>query len=224
VAIEVASLDSLASEVTDEAASQGVLAPDLSPSGPDRTGHDDDPIDVQFVDTDDLGTDLAGTDLAGTDLAGSDLVSTDLAGSDLASTEDGRAAGQGTWSDTDTTWADDDAADEALSAGLIVDPPPDDVDGGEPTMAVPVIDTGTFADDGADEDLDVLPVRTTMRDLAPIAGGESSDADDGTSDPFLDELRRVTSEDEDDEALSKFLNDAESEADDAKGGWFGRRK
>lgn len=48
-------------------------------------------------------------------------------------------------------------------------------------------------------------------------------ASGGSSDPFLDELRRVTDEEVDeDDALGRFLNDDEGTA--SRGGWFGRRK
>lgn len=100
---------------------------------------------------------------------------------------------------------DESRVDEALSSGLLVDPAPIDADNAsglagdsrsadEPTQAVPMVVDADGADDGA------------------------------SADPFLDELRRATSEDEDDEALSKFLNDADTDEDDNKGGWFGRRK
>lgn len=175
VAIEVASLDTLAAEVTDDAASQGLLTPEFTPGGEPDGDHDD----------------------------------------------------NGAWGDDETTWAEDPGIDEALSAGLIVDDPGAPVaesdDGGDPTLAVPLVE--------AELDSDELPVGTSVRDLVAVDNEDAStpnepgadDSGDATSDPFLDELRRVTSDEDDDEALSKFLNDAEGD-DDSKGGWFGRRK
>ncbi len=144
-------------------------------------------------------------------------------------------AGAGTWADGDTSWSDPDESwdqspvdDDALSAGLLIEPVADQletsVDDSEPTQAIPVVDPlpdAPFESDIATPADEELPTRATMDDLAPDDLDRSSD--DATSDPFLDELRRVTSDDDDDEALSKFLTDADGE-DDGKGGWFGRRK
>ncbi len=59
-------------------------------------------------------------------------------------------------------------------------------------------------------------VRSTDDVVAPASSG-------GSSDPFLDELRRVTDEEvDDDDALGRFLNEDEGSAN--RGGWFGRRK
>lgn len=44
----------------------------------------------------------------------------------------------------------------------------------------------------------------------------------GTGDPYLDELRRVTSDDEADDAITDFLEDRGTER--GGGGWFGRRR
>lgn len=154
-------------------------------------------------------------------------VSTDAGASEVADTTEAPVSAapsdqlgawteeSGTWAEEPDTWAEDDSAghdesdpesvepdavsttgaeeDQALAAGVIVDPLPDpgattSVD--QPTQAVPVVDA------------------------TPT---------EGTSDPFLDELRRATSEeDSDDVALTKFLERAEGDED--KGGWFGRRR
>lgn len=164
VTIDVSALDTLASEVTDEAGSQGGLAPDLASTTENQEATD----------------------------------------------------ANGPWAEGETTWADEPGTDEALSAGLLVDAP---VDEGDPTVAVPMVPSELDAEE--------FPVGTPVRDLVAVedsaeAEGESDDDGNATSDPFLDELRRVTSEDDDDEALSKFLD--ESEGGDSKGGWFGRRK
>lgn len=134
----------------------------------------------------------------------------------------------GAWSDEGNTWADStsDASDvdqdsddegridEALSSGLLVDPIP--AQNPSPVEAVSGLvesasDLGSVTAN-VDEPTQALPI-VEQPELA----------DDATSDPFLDELRRATSEDDDDEALSKFLTDADGDDDD-KGGWFGRRK
>ncbi len=125
--------------------------------------------------------------------------------------------GGSSWANGETTWADEPGIDEARSVGLMVDQPGDEPsehdDEGEPTLAHPVVEVETG---GA-----AVQERRTMQDLAP--GADRAGKAEATSDPFLDELRRVTSDDDDDEALSKFLGDSESD-DDGKGGWFGRRK
>ena len=181
IEIEVTSLDTLASEVTDDAASRGLQTPDIA--------------------------------------------SADPAGSDAADSP---------WADGETTWADDPGGEEALSSGLIIDAPeegsvPESADDGDPTQAVPVVDDASVDDDE-------LPMRPSQ--IGRIVDDQPNAAEagiiddvqtvgidpaDASSDPFLDELRRVTSDDDDDEALSKFLTDSDAD-DDAKGGWFGRRK
>jgi hypothetical protein len=71
------------------------------------------------------------------------------------------------------------------------------------------------------------PARPAWADAIPDDVDSSLDSGGlagGTSDQYLDELRRVTGEDavadESDEALNRFL----SEDEDQGGGWFGRRK
>jgi len=180
VAIDVVSLDTLASQVAEDAEAQGILAPDLAVSsegdGPAWTEDDTD------------------------------------------------------WSDPDSTWSRPAVDDEALSAGLLIEAvaPADQtarpIDEDEPTQAVPIVDTspGDPIDElDSEQAAEEAPVRAQLDDLAP--DDLDSPLDQATSDPFLDELRRVTSDEEDDEALSNFLNEGEGE-DDGKGGWFGRRK
>lgn len=83
------------------------------------------------------------------------------------------------------------------------------------TQAVPLVDDS----EGAGDD---LAARPAWADAVP-------DADDvvvveDSSDPFLEELRRVTNDDpDDDEALASFLSDESADEDD-RGGWFGRRR
>lgn len=120
-----------------------------------------------------------------------------------------------TWADPDADPSSEEAADveavlptddDALSSGLLLDPLPADAISDDAIAAgdAPAVDT-TYPVDAPTE---AVPVVET-------------DDQEATSDPFLDELRRATSEDEDDEALTKFLNEGEEEN---KGGWFGRRK
>jgi cell division septum initiation protein DivIVA len=158
---------------------------------------------------------------------------------DLSSSNDDAGGtwsdGETGWSESESTWSEPTVDDDALSAGLLIEAASDSADelahDGDPTQAVPVIDPMPI--DAFDDDMPVDdgPVRATLDDLAPndvmpddlVSAGVDESPGDTTSDPFLDELRRVTSDDEDDEALSNFLNDAEGD-DDGKGGWFGRRK
>lgn len=144
-----------------------------------------------------------------------------------------RPAAADEWADEGNSWADpesdaaepagddgdvgqdsesDSRVDEALSSGLLVDAMP----------VAPFEDVSGFV--GSAPDIDPMPADVGEPTQAlPIVG--QPEADEATSDPFLDELRRATSEDDDDEALSKFLSDAEHEGDDdGKGSWFGRRK
>lgn len=175
--IGVASLDTLATAVTEDAEAQGVLSPDLSPSQDSATPKS------EWADGESTWADIDASQAP---------TSHDV---DVAAVDVSPGSGQ------------ESRIDDALSSGVLVDPIPaemtelgDPFEQGalieEPTLAVPVIDADVATEDGPDE---------------------------GTSDPFLDELRRATSDDDDDEALSKFLNDADGD-DDGKGGWFGRRK
>ncbi len=62
------------------------------------------------------------------------------------------------------------------------------------------------------------PERPAWADAVPDQDGDSK-----SSDPFLDELRKATStQNEDDEALSRFMSDEVEES--SRGGWFGRRR
>lgn len=180
VTIDVVSLDTLASQVAQDAEAQGIPAPDLAASNEGD------------------GSRPAGDDTA--------------------------------WSDPESTWSQPPVDDEALSAGLLIEavPPADQtdehIDEGEPTQAVPIVDSiPSDPTDDSDSELDAgePPVQAQLDDLA--TDDVDSSLDDATSDPFLDELRRVTSDEDDDEGLSNFLNEGEGE-DDGKGGWFGLRK
>ncbi len=68
-----------------------------------------------------------------------------------------------------------------------------------------------------------LGVETQVVPPPPVPSAEAepvSNGDGATGDPFLDELRRVTTEDpESDDAISDFLDDKQ---DRGGGGWFGR--
>lgn len=203
--IGVVSLDTLATEVTADAEAQGVMSPDL-----------------------------ANTAAADGETTDDTAVAAD-AGEDAPAVEISDHVDEGTtWADEGNTWADETAegeannfpdrrrgeqdVDDAVSSGVLIDPIPsgDDVaapesavdgpqtlDLGEPTQALPIV-----------EDAVAVPDPPAM---------DATPEEAASSDPFLDELRRATSEDDDDEALSKFLTDAD-ESDDGKGGWFGRRK
>lgn len=209
IEIEVNSLDTLASAVTDEAASQGVLAPDLA-----------------------LGDAASGSDDPG-------AARTDAATS--------------AWADGESTWADGDDAGASGFFVDESDDTAEASDDGDPTLAVPAVvdvdgdelpvrtalrdlgddgpesaslDADAEAADGAGIiDSDAIDGREALGEQEHFSdiGASGADADEGSNDPFLDELRRVTTDDEDDEALSKFLTDAEVE-EQSKGGWFGRRK
>lgn len=201
VDITVTSLDTLAADVADAAEADGVLAPDLTAGSE--------------VVPDDVGSWAVPED------------ATEIGGESDTFVDEPIEAGSGSsWADGETTWADEPGVDEARSVGLMVDMPddetperhddsehdePDHRGAGEPTLAHPVVDV----DGGAVSEAG----RRSLQDLAPALDTDQ----DATSDPFLDELRRVTSDDDDDEALSKFLDDADVD-DDGKGGWFGRRK
>jgi len=106
---------------------------------------------------------------------------------------------------------------EAIASPVAVDAADQADDGGaDATEAVPVLDLdqaeaeATSSDGGA---------RPAWADAVPAA--DPVDGEPEAGDPFLDELRRVTTEDtEEDEALANFL----SEDDTESGGWFGRRR
>lgn len=191
--IDVVSLDTLATAVTADAEAQGVLSPDLGVSSEVGAWAEDGNSWAEVVEAD-------------------EDVSVDS-----PSVED--AATQGTF---DSAAGDglpaDERLDEALSSGVLVDPGPAEIgatdgftiEGGQVDAPGGISDA--FAPDaGIDEPTQALPAIDPV-DLA----------DEGSSDPFLDELRRATSDDDNDEALSKFLSDADG--DDGKSGWFGRRK
>jgi cell division septum initiation protein DivIVA len=67
----------------------------------------------------------------------------------------------------------------------------------------------------------IPPPPAPEEDAAVLAGGDDTREVD-TGDPFLDELRRVTTEDPNqDDAISEFF---EEKQDRGGGGWFGRRR
>lgn len=183
--IDVASLDTLDSAVTESAEAQGVLSPDLAAV----------PDSGQWADE---GNTWADDDASAEATAPSVQ---DSAAQDSAA-QDSEEASESDAADAAAPVAE--SFDDALESGLLVDAAPSEAPSaagvamndtsspneGEPTQALPVVDDGP---------------------------GEVS------SDPFLDELRRATSEDDGDEALSKFLNDGDT-SEEGKGGWFGRRK
>ena len=130
--------------------------------------------------------------------------------------------------EADLTWADDvdgdvdDAPDDLPSDAV---PPSetmelDPVDGGPPTEALPAVDLRDDDTDVAAAAADEAASRPAWADAVPAADQEIIEDPAGT-DPFLDELRRVTTEDDDDEQLASFLSDGEGEE---RGGWFGRRR
>lgn len=183
--IDVASLDTLASEVAADAEAQGVMAPDLTTVAT--------PVPEEASVTEDNAWADEGNTWAD-----------EAPGVEEVPVEDETIT-----ADQSDVASLDRRIDDAVSSGLLIDPiedvenavvestpvvdGPQSLDLGEPTQALPIVDVPADA------------------------------ADEGTSDPFLDELRRATTEDGDDEALSKFLNDAD-EGDEGKPGWFGRRK
>lgn len=69
-----------------------------------------------------------------------------------------------------------------------------------------------------------LGVQTQVIPPPPVPGAQNGEqATDDTGDPFLDELRRATSEDaETDDAISDFFDG--KQPDRGGGGWFGRRR
>ncbi len=115
----------------------------------------------------------------------------------------------------------------------------DDVsDGGEATEAVPIIFTDDDSDhsgnghghQGSADDINLDAQLIDSDGVARPAWADSvPDAEvdleaPSSGDPFLDELRRVTTEDggsDDDQALANFLSE---DSEDDKGGWFGRRR
>ncbi len=126
----------------------------------------------------------------------------------------------------------DEGIDHDLGDGLAVQTgdfdPAEIVDSGD----VPADDDGEPTDGMVDvdaaEDVDVigdpqLGVDTQVIPPPPAPSGEAEAAANGdgvTGDPFLDELRRVTTEDpESDDAIADFLDDKQ---DRGGGGWFGR--
>ena len=67
-----------------------------------------------------------------------------------------------------------------------------------------------------------------LNEAQGVVNGQAEDAasaqigDDDQGDPFLDELRRVTTEDpQNGDAIADFLDDKQERG---SGGWFGRRK
>lgn len=116
-------------------------------------------------------------------------------------------------------------ADDATSAFATPDRAPGSslVTGGLPIPDPALADTGVVEALG---DADVVPDGPLWADEAPADDAtppSASSSGSPSADPFLEELRRVTSDDaasSDDEALHAFFN-AE---DDEKRGWFGRRK
>lgn len=119
------------------------------------------------------------------------------------------------WADEGNTWADD----EVTASGVLVDPiePAESVDAPLAADDAGPVENSTPEDNAAPDD------GGEPTQALPVVDVASESLDEGTSDPFLDELRRATSEDNDDEALSKFLNEGD-EGDEGKAGWFGRRK
>ncbi|MDH4277077.1 MAG: DivIVA domain-containing protein [Acidimicrobiia bacterium] len=96
------------------------------------------------------------------------------------------------------------------------------------TGDVPVQATEDSVDLGAVDDLEIiggdpqLGVETQVIPPPPAPGDADTgpNGDGATGDPFLDELRRVTTEDpESDDAIADFLDDKQ---DRGGGGWFGR--
>ncbi len=215
-----AALAELSEVVEDPERLRTVMPPTPVADLPDMTATGPTHIDVASLDT------LATAVTADAEAQG--VLSPDLRPS--------RELDGGEWAEDGNTWADEDGMpaihesdetdiedavpaderriDEALSLGLLVDPVPDEDDSG-----AGFVDVEPIALDG-DHVLGGDVGEPTQ--AVPIVQ-RPEDAEEATSDPFLDELRRATSEDDDDEALSKFLNDAEGDDDD-KGGWFGRRK
>ena len=137
----------------------------------------------------------------------------------------------GQWADEGGTWADQ---DDAISPTVGMDDSSelDDADeapsqAGDDGSASAVLIDPVLVEDGTSDGF-------AIEDASFDTGGEPTQAlpvvdagsEEMSSDPFLDELRRATSEEDDDEALSKFLNDADTDLDDEgkSGGWFGRRK
>ncbi len=93
----------------------------------------------------------------------------------------------------------------------------DDDSGGEPTAALPLVDVENQLRSGVDE---TVSSRPSWADSVPEA--EAAQDPPQGSDTFLDELRRVTTQEtEEDDALANFLNEGDA---DGKGGWFGRRR
>ncbi len=88
----------------------------------------------------------------------------------------------------------------------------------EDASVVDLTSEGAADDDAAGEAVGVA--RPAWADAIPDA--DPPPPDGTTGDPFLDELRRVTNEDEEDPALAAFLGD--DEEGDKGGSWFSRRK
>ncbi len=120
--------------------------------------------------------------------------------------------------------ADDPAMATAEHPVVTPDEATEGLVGAETADSVEAIDeTGVLTDAGLPRRTDAPAIeRPQWADDVP----STDEAPTPPSDPFLEELRRVTSDedDTDDDALARFLDgDAEEEADKG-GGWFGRRK
>lgn len=139
----------------------------------------------------------------------------------------------------DPNTALDDGVDVDLDDGIEVQPKGEELSD-ETALAVdvpppPAVDVPPPAAD--DEQIGVATQIIQPPPVpAPTAGngsgngneGGNGNGDDngagilGSGDPYLDELRRVTNDDESDDAISDFFD--ENGADRGSGGWFGRRR
>lgn len=119
------------------------------------------------------------------------------------------------------------AAQAAAHSGDVVDAA--ELDELAPNPALAADDPGTYDDyDGGDPELGVKTQTIVPPPLDDVGIGSEDDTAlppaNGDGDPFLDELRRVTSEESPtDDAINDFLDD-DDKRDRGTGGWFGRRR
>jgi len=122
----------------------------------------------------------------------------------------------------------DEGVDVDLDDGLAVQTDTGELDAEEVAEVIGELDIDVTADnsDGDPQigvDTQVVPPPPAPEDDESVsANGDTGGEEGATGDPFLDELRRVTSEDPgEDDAIADFLDDKQ---DRGGGGWFGRRK
>lgn len=199
--------------------SSGIMLGELDRGpDPDPIGPATEAVDVLSFDDDETDDEPAAAEVTDEHEV---VVVDDLPAADGASPDDPSA------NDTAPDELAPDTADEIV---LPADEVPDgalpfagapDLDGGPATEAADAV-AGVVTDTG-------LPRRGEAPGIErPQWADDVPSADEvptPPSDPFLEELRRVTTEDDtDDDALARFLESDPEDESDKGGGWFGRRR